>query len=300
MRKAIFLNILVYLFPYVGHSQKPNRDTAYYSPGVLKYIKYNIGERYSSEIKYFKNSKNSLDKNLPILDTVYNNDFAGKDRWTHYDGSTRIYLHKRSNIWIGKITKYGSNKDSAYLKINGLYHYLFRELGDLQLTLGYENDSGITYLSIQTYDTIRKGNSHKELFIINRYSSESVKFNPGEGNYIYNCGDLGVMELIFSNNNLLKNMTFYPKNKNQNAITYEFCDTFFCNKYYNSINKILCGEFYEYHQNGNLKSIGCYELYKESGHLSSRKTGLWQYFKSDGELLSKEKWQDGNKTDIVK
>jgi antitoxin component YwqK of YwqJK toxin-antitoxin module len=281
MKKQQLLLYLIFNFGLI-YSQISNKDTTYYPLGNIKQVRYEKGERYSSEIRYFKNSQNPLDQNLPVIDTVFNNDYANKNKWTYYDGSVRIFLHGKSNIWIGKSTKYGSNKDSAYLRMKGVYHYLFPDLNSLRLTLSYNNDTNITFLSIEKYDFSRKGNFHKDQFIINRYDPQSgVRFNSSEESSLYNCGDLGVIEMFFDKTNLLKKMIFYSDKKG-NATVYEFYANFFCKKYYHLFNGVECGEFFEYFENGNVKSVGRYKI---NNTFSSEKTGVWEYFNRDGKKI---------------
>jgi len=289
MNKIIFL---IYLIPLstMSIAQLTSGDTTFYNQGVIKNIKYKIGERFESQIRYFKKSFNDLDKNQPLVDTIFSNGYAGKKDWIHYDGSIRLFLHKNSNVWIGKSTKYGYNKDDAFYKLKGSYDFLFRELGDLRLMLSYSDDTTITFLSLETIDTSRMGDHTKELFFLNRYNfPKGIKMNEGEFNYIYKCGNLGTVELIFSQNNLLNRFFFYPKNIENPATVYEFYDNFSCKIYGHYIGKTPVGKWYEYHENGNIKSIGDYEIFNNG----FRKNGLWQYFEKDGKLTKTENWING-------
>lgn len=284
MKKYIIL-LSLSVISFLIKGQDEPIDTIFYENGDLLSIKYKKSGRYGySAIRYFKNSFNILDKNRPIVDTIYNNNFANKKDWTHYNGSTRILLHDESYVWISKTTKYGNNKDSVFNLIRGGYEFLFRDLDDLQITIGYTKDTMILSLCIDIHDSIRQGNSFREHFYRSYYQN-GAKFESGEGYHLYECGQHGTLELEFSTNNLLQKIYFYPKDKDKHATYYEFYDNFFCAKHGFLQGRLPVGEWHEYHTNGNIKSVGNYEIQEKNGVKESIKSGKWKCFREDGSII---------------
>ncbi len=286
MRQSLVLLIVSILTSFISEAQIGPVDTTFYDNGNFKSIKYKSDQRSgNATIRYFKNSFNELDKNLPILDTIFNNNYANKKNWTHYVGETRIFLHNRSNVWVVKNTKYGANNDSVFSTINGGYHFLFKDLHDLEIWIGYTKDTLVSLFETYIYDSSRYGYASKERFYFSRFQ-DGAKFEQGEGSHIYECGQYGTLELEFSANNLLQKIYFYPKNKDKYATYYELYDNFFCSKHGFLQGRLPVGEWYEYHTNGNIKSVGNYEVFEKDGVRDYRKTGNWKYFKEDGSFPS--------------
>jgi len=293
MKKLLVLYICC-SFVTRSYGQTILSDTIYDKSKNIEAIRSEIGEKFSSQIRYFKKSFNSLDRGQSIVDTIFNNDVARKKPWTHYDGSVRIFLHANSNVYIQKTTKYGSNLDSVFQKIKGVYSFMFKELDNLEVKLDYANDTCIRFLSIQTIDAnVFGGNNHKELFFLNSFYENGTKFDTGELNHIYKCGNLGTLELIFSKANLLKKLIFYKSRDNKKATAYEFYPNFYCEKYGDYINNLKIDTWFEYHQNGNLKSVGKYKIIINTNGTISSKSGDWKYFGSDGKELQTEFWLNG-------
>ena len=274
MKKIILICVLIkynFLFP-----QFKVGDTLPHSNSINNCVKIKNGERFSSEIRYFKNSLNPLDQNKPLVDTIYNNSVANIENWKYYDGSIRIYLHNKSNLWIEKTTKNGSNKDPVFKKLNGTYYYLFKELENLQITISYTNDTNINFISLSILDTLKRGSFQKELYFLNRYKyPNGIKLDTGEANYIYNCGKVGTLEMRFSKKNLLNKILFYPKNIKQPSTVYEFYENFFCKSYFHYYNNIPTGLCYKYYENGNIRQI-------ENHSNTKNNIKSFMYYKKDG------------------
>lgn len=230
MKKISYFIIFFFLLSCIKAQRYPF-DTTFFSKGEIKSVKYKWDERYTAygTIRYFKKSANKLDKNQPIVDTAYANNYGTKKDWTHYEGITRIILHDKSNLYIEKYTKYGYSKDSVYYKINGTYYYLFRELNDLQLEIGYQKDTSIDFFSLGRYDTTEQGKLPKEMFFFSRF--KTMKMDTMEAYYSYKCGKYGTVILDFYKSNLLKRFYFYPINLENPGTVYEFYNNFFCKKY---------------------------------------------------------------------
>lgn len=304
MRKRIKIAIILLLPAFVMAQVEPI-DTTFYSKGIIKTIRYDKDSRYTghSVNRIFKKSKNALDYNHPLVDTLFDNSYKNKKNWTYYQGSTRMFLHENSNVYISKTTKNGYNKDSIYHKMNGVYCFLFKEIDDLDITLGYNNDTLINWFSLSIYDSIKGGFGFKELFFDARYDSkQGAKFSTNYQNF--QCGNHGRIELFFRKNNLLHTTTFYPQDSTILATHYEFYEDFHCKQYGKVKGNIKIGEWYEYHPNSNISAIGKYEknnniffstkyepdIYER---LYSIKDGLWKYFDVDGNLIRKEWYEKG-------
>ena len=291
--KNICLCLFYVCLPFGIIAQKHLQfDTCFYSNGGIKSIKYNLNERGRSAIRYFKLSDNSMDRNCPIIDTMYSNDFANSKDWTRYEGSIIIYGHHLASVFIEKDTKTTRNFDSCYKKIEGTYIYQFPDFGNLELTLVYTKDSLISVLFLNTIDLTKIGGKITDVYLRNRYS-KGLKFKSGDIGNIFDCGKLGSIELIFDNHNILYKFCFYPKNNTENATEYTFYPTFFCKSVGHTINKRLNGIWYEYHPNGNIKNFGEYAEISIDNKVQNVKNGKWQYFDEHGKLILVEIWDNG-------
>jgi len=269
-------------------------DTSFISEGIT-FIKIDNGERFSNPmIRYFKRSNNIIDQNKPIIDTIFIGVSSGINNWNVYDGPVRIFLHDKSNLWIGKYNKTGSRNDSVYMRIEGYYCYLFKDIFDLEIEISYNRDTNITFFSCSKYDTIKQAYTYTHLYYLNRFQGNGTKFSKGEGNHIYQCGNYGTLELNFSEKNLLESIRFFS-NSDSIITEYTFYDNFFCKSYGHFNNKLKpIGDWYEYYDNGNLKSIGSKMLDKNmNGVEISIKNGKWYYFDISGNLIRNEHWIEG-------
>lgn len=279
-------------------------DTLFYGNGDIHKVKYLRGERESyPTIRYFKSSKNILDKNEPFVDTMFDNTYHNKPKWSHYQGRTRRFLHKQSHVYITKSTKYGSLFDSIFYKIGGSYAFLFKELEDLQVIVGYNNDSTVNRLTIAIYDSINKYKSFKELFSSSRYDNQrGAKFS--ESYQTFQCGDYGTLELFFRENNLLHSFNFHPKDSTLYNTYYELYEDFHCKHYGKVKGNVKVGKWYGYHPNGNISTLASYKMFDssissnmykqdENERLFYIREGLWRYFNEKGVLIKEEKYLDG-------
>lgn len=297
------LYYFLFFIPIIVNAQKGPSDSVFYSKGILKSVRYDVDYKFSYGVKRtFKKSENYLDANVPLIDTMFWRNYGKKKEWAHYLGPTRIFLNENSNVYINKSTKYGGKKDSVYNKIKGRYDFRFGDMGNLELTIGYNNDTLITEIFICKYDSI-KSNKIQDHYVTTRF--DKAKFSTGW--QTYTCENHGGIQLYFRSNNLLSSITFYPKDTLSLATHYEFYKSFLCKQYGKIDGNVKIGKWVEYHPNGNISAFGEYkddettssDRYSKDENQDTRQTlyyikqGVWNFFNDNGLWVSEVFYEEG-------
>jgi len=285
--KSLFLSLVV--LPILLLAQSHPIDTTFYNDGSIKNIKFKDGVRVNAPtVRTFKKSNNPYDYNKALFDTLYF-DWKGREAWSIFAGTLRIFLHDSSYIYISK-RRIG--------EFSGLYTFNFPDFNHLDVDIGYNQDTTIHTFNVAFYDTSRGGLSFTELFIRSSFR-EGTRFSSERNSYTtVRCGSYGTVELVFSKLNLLEKIYLY-RNHSSDEIYYEFHENFLCKKRGYLHNRVPKGEWVEYHKNGNLSSIGVYQLkISDDGFANSFKDGLWKYFDEYGNLLYDENYLNGEKVSV--
>jgi|GEM_PF-2737189 antitoxin component YwqK of YwqJK toxin-antitoxin module len=282
MKNFILISVI---FPLFSLAQ----DSAFNAKGVLKSIKvYEDNRSNFPFIRYFKESLNPLDYNLPSVDTSFCRARQNRKPWTWYAGVIRVFLDSFSYVYIDKMEYAGSYSNSVYNKIKGNYSFVFSELG-IGIDINYDIDTGINSLYVGVIDT--SGKFIEAFCSMHFQSAKFVSKGISSENQIH-CGKYGLLTLVFNEKNLLNKIYLWDTSKVERY--YELDDRFFCKKSGYLYQRFLRrGLWKGYHANGNLSEIGVYKVKGIGNDLSSEKDGIWRYFNSDGSLLLEEEYIDG-------
>ena len=264
-----FIKYLLFFYT-VNLLSQSNSDTTYFDNGNLKSAKLLSNIRDNSHaIRFYRESQNALDENIPLYDSL----LVGNGSMNQKFSDKIIYYNDSTSLKLYHVPYYIEGDQIKDFK--GVYSYLFREFDDLSISVHYNSDTSISRFRVSQFDVEKKGYSSKALYFDGRITT-----SPGVTVFV-NCGEIGVTELIFSDNNFLKMISFYRKNK-KHKVVYEFLDDFNIKSYShhsgnseNRIDKL-------YHMNGNIKKVSVFKTKEKGGELISEK-----YFDLNGNLLGK-------------
>ena len=290
--KHFYLIFLLIISSLSIKAQNNSADTILNNNGEIQYVLFEnlYFQDYISK-RYFKESKNTLDINKPIIDSLFCNEEFIKNN----ECLTFIHLPNNSKVFI---QKFKDCNEPNSTKINYYFPNIYDGIG---VGISLNKDSSILKHSVSQIGNDSLEFKCKKTFYNQHYLNANFDTDTTIGASIVYIPENGYIEMTFNELNLLSGIYFYPKDTILLGIYYTFYENSFCKNYGNFIGlKTKYGIVTKYYDNGNILSIGKYNIHKNSSHVFENiKENEWLYYDAKGNLIKKEIYKDGKLEETI-